>query len=1495
MAIKIHRDPLRGADLVAFRREFTVLAERPHPSLLRVYECGFHAGLPYVVLELARGGDAVALRGKLSAERLRDVAHDLLEALEHLHRQGLLHRDLKPGNLLVKNTPRGPALRIADLGLTASIGEESTAIAGTAGYLAPEYLDRAPPSVRTDLFALGACLYELATGTPAFPGADAVQTMLAARRGGAMQIRAGFPQVPEDVEDLLQRLLEPRPSRRPASAREALEILDPKRSPSAGRLIQPILIGRSEELRTIRAVLTLSARRAVPHWAFFQAPSGRGLSRLFAEAAILGQRLHASVLRFSPASGEDGRAALARALFAAELDRRDEKAGGPVADQADWGVIDSVVRALDAGRGVPGGDHCDVPGGDHYALVHAFGTVLRELSARRRTLLLIDAPASATEVTERLLAALVGSVPSGKLAVVAGAQGKLLARRPPYNHFRGTLAALTWDQTRELLQSHLSSGCLSGQFVDTLHEFAQGSPAKTLDGVKALLRAGQLRRDGRWSAELPGVHFRIPESSDHDAPELPAELSATERAIANALAVLGEADAETLAKVAEYPLDGLGATLSRFECEGFVEHREDRSGVWGDLRFRFTDRATPKQLLTGLRKQERFTLHQRAAEALQAAVERQKCSEGARTHTRIAAHWAECGRAKESRAALEQAGRLWRSLQLHLEEAEALGAYVADFDGIVDRELIEDLRLDWGDALERAGSATEAESALDPVLRSQNPLNRARAAASLAKVLIGSQRTAEAETVIRTGLVALDAISAEQGDGVRVLLLHRLGLVHLERGQIEPCLSALTRAEALTRSLPDGREQRARLMTTCARVDLERGNLAVAASSYRAALAVFVELGDERRATACEVALGAVYWQRAEYEHAVGYFRDAADRSRRTHDLRAHLVALSNQALAQGVAGAWAEAMETHRDVLSVATSVGDDPARLRTFNNLGSLLRDRGELRRSRAMLEEGVNLARELGDRSSEAALEGNLGELALIEGNPQEGRHHLGVAAAFQVQQAAERGAPHLLTDTAGIEALRRIAAWEIEHGDPTMGRGLVAMALRAAGRIGSHAERAHLLALGATIAERRYQTQRALGRYARARRVMEKLSLQHAAHRVDLKRAEILHSMRRHGAARAVLEHALEGLERLGALIDHSHASRLMMEIDDDAPSLGERTSRMPSGDHLLWHLLDITLQINAIHELPPLLDLIAQKTIELTGGRRALLFLKDEKTKKTELAASASREEEKTSAADYSQTFVEDVFNKGVALIVTDMEDAADLARRSSIKQLDLRFIVGVPVANTEGVIGVIYVDDDRTVRDVGRDELFVLQSLANQAALAIRNARLFERATVDALTHVSMRHYFLQRAAEDLARMRSMGAPFALLMIDIDHFKLVNDDFGHATGDMVLAKVAAVIRRFVPTSGSVGRLGGEEFAVVFPGMNVAAAYNMADRIRARIEESAMLKERTITCSVGVAAFGPANDDPIETLLSAADDALYEAKRSGRNCVEVADSVGLRRD
>ena len=168
-------------------------------------------------------------------------------------------------------------------------------------------------------------------------------------------------------------------------------------------------------------------------------------------------------------------------------------------------------------------------------------------------------------------------------------------------------------------------------------------------------------------------------------------------------------------------------------------------------------------------------------------------------------------------------------------------------------------------------------------------------------------------------------------------------------------------------------------------------------------------------------------------------------------------------------------------------------------------------------------------------------------------------------------------------------------------------------------------------------------------------------------------------------------------------------------------------------------------------------------------------------------------------------------------------------------------------------------------------------------------------ATIDPLTGVYNRRTFLELAEREMSRCGRTGAALSVIMLDIDHFKRVNDSFGHIAGDETLRRFVALVQGCLRRADLVVRLGGEEFSVLLPEVQLGEASALAERIRSAVAESPLVIGSSIipiTVSAGVAALHQADGHNIDHLLHRADSALYQAKNQGRNRV-VAQADGAR--
>ena len=228
----------------------------------------------------------------------------------------------------------------------------------------------------------------------------------------------------------------------------------------------------------------------------------------------------------------------------------------------------------------------------------------------------------------------------------------------------------------------------------------------------------------------------------------------------------------------------------------------------------------------------------------------------------------------------------------------------------------------------------------------------------------------------------------------------------------------------------------------------------------------------------------------------------------------------------------------------------------------------------------------------------------------------------------------------------------------------------------------------------------------------------------------------------------------------------------------------------------------------------------------------------------------------------------------------DLVESGDL--HADGERLELPITAGRETFGTLTLLGGHFTEEQR----------MTASSLASHAAIALENARLHRiverQALVDGLTGVSNRRHCEEALTAEIARADRLGTPLTLVLADLDDFKAVNDDHGHAAGDDVLREFAGVLRATLRDSDLAGRWGGEEFLLLLPGADAIGGAQLAERVRSSLAERSFLGHggavMTVTCSFGVAQHQAGGNE--RDLFAAADRALYRAKREGKNRVEL---------
>jgi diguanylate cyclase (GGDEF)-like protein/putative nucleotidyltransferase with HDIG domain len=216
--------------------------------------------------------------------------------------------------------------------------------------------------------------------------------------------------------------------------------------------------------------------------------------------------------------------------------------------------------------------------------------------------------------------------------------------------------------------------------------------------------------------------------------------------------------------------------------------------------------------------------------------------------------------------------------------------------------------------------------------------------------------------------------------------------------------------------------------------------------------------------------------------------------------------------------------------------------------------------------------------------------------------------------------------------------------------------------------------------------------------------------------------------------------------------------------------------------------------------------------------------------------------------------------------------------------------IGLPVFYAEQLHGILYVESSTQV-DFSEEEVLLLRTLADLIAGALHNALTFqkaqEQAITDGLTGVKTHRFFMEALSAEWKRSTRAGRAFALVLMDLDRFKFVNDFYGHLEGDLVLQRVGHILETNCRRSDVVARYGGDEFVILMPETNMEHARQLATKLRGWVSADPLLREKNISASFGIACY-PLHGSTPQELIQVADASMYLSKHQGGNAVSTAD-------
>ncbi|TVQ91409.1 MAG: hypothetical protein EA397_10170 [Deltaproteobacteria bacterium] len=610
VAVKVLRPLGPGAESRSrFRREFRSLSKLHHPNVLRVFEWGLLGERPWYSMELVPGRDLKAeiesWRGMEHAERFtrtQGVLVQILRALDYLHERGLVHRDLTPGNVMVR--PDG-AVKLMDFGVVKELGSELTGvheIMGTAAWIAPEQIEGGAVDARADLYSLGAILYTMLTGQRPFQARSLQGWLEKHLHETPRPPRELDPRIPGQLSDVCMRLLKKDPADRFASAAHLLHLLGDLEPTEQAEHWPPRMVGRTQVRARLRETLS-SLEQGGPGAALLvQGQGGVGKTRVLDLAEARARRHGLTVLRAKASHDDPPFGLFSRVLTALAPDEVPEV------------IRETFTGSVGASR-------------ERYPVLAAFKPLL---TARAPLVVILDdlheldgasldmleyLVRNTVELSEESIAFILSQeVNEG---VTSALEQRLEQVEALHIH---TLGPLQRNEVEELLLTLVRDDETALPLAARLHAESDGSPAYLADMLRTLTDEGLLVRDGpAWRvtldpADITRSSLPMPASLRHALTERLEPLSPRARQVAVVLALSRRHVAlELLSELVDLADEPTLEAVDELVEAGIADETQGE----GDEQFELAHQRFRGVLLESLSPNELRALHQRLGEAIE--------------------------------------------------------------------------------------------------------------------------------------------------------------------------------------------------------------------------------------------------------------------------------------------------------------------------------------------------------------------------------------------------------------------------------------------------------------------------------------------------------------------------------------------------------------------------------------------------------------------------------------------------------------------------------------------------------------------------------------------------------------------------------------------------------------------------------------------------------------------------------------------------------------
>jgi len=1372
-----------------FKSEFATLASIEHTSVIKVFDFGMlQERFPYFTMEFFPGKRITDWFDGHNWDALYDVVLQIASGLHHFHHLGIIHLDLKPSNILVSDDGKA---KIMDFGLAVETHQLfDRRIRGTLQYMAPEVLKQDRVDSRADLYALGMTLYETVTGALPGYGKPDIEVIRMRLDEGVRPPSSINPRVPAELEAIIVKLLEKDPRHRFPSAAALLQALAEaagKKVPPAellvgrGELYAAPLIGRKTEVNQLMHLIA-EAREGRGNGVILAGAEGMGKSRIVRDVTLRAQLDGARVFC--------GRCPVNRKTIYAPFFEVFEQMVRAVNPDAD--VSEEIKRILRPVVASAGPDTSPPQQGQKYRLFNRIVQSMQDmygfLSVGSETggsplILVIEDVQWADPSTAELFSFLVGEAKQNKLLVIgtltldSGGEAAIESAAPNLSFWEQRaregsfplirVETLTEALVREHVQSLLGDTNVPEELVRWMLWESAGSPLNIRRIVDYLVAHEYLTwKPAGWVADMDRIRsLRIAGGPSAILMEKVEALSNGHRAMIEMTSVFGDnVDVETLVRVSDQPAEVAFATLADITKLGLLD-QSHKSISFPQIHLR-------DAVYNAMPERRRTELHARAGEALEPAV----TTGSTQMLGQVAYHFARANDIERGTRYSIEAGDLATRTLAHEEATEfyRVALELLDLGGVEEARKAE-VREKLADAYYRRDDYRSAMHAYQFLLKSIQARNRldrdesstdetpsldvARVMKKIGKVLARRGDQEAAMTYYNGALTIYEAL----GQTVDVAeMLNRLAWLYRLRDDLDAARETAERARVMLEQM-EPTVVYGYVKNILGLIEFAGGNWQRSRDILEEAVAIGRRLQSEQLCKVASMNLGNTLWKLGEWDEALGHFRKNLELSETDGDLSDLVISYNNVGVVEYGRGNFHTAAEYFEKSVRIDEKIGAVEHEALARENLADALEMTGRLDEALEQYRKCLSLEGFDETRASRLTVYVPLARLTKKRGD---------IARALEYAQKALAAGERARDEDLIAEAAYVLASIEDERGnleeaEKYLGR---AMKIFESNRTLHGLARAHTAAACSVLQKNDLEgaVRHAQEAEAFARQLGDRFSLaknEWAWAKIHSAKGDREAAQAKFEAARSTFEECDTPYElarllfEVGVLRDEPEeatqtirgAIRIFERLDaslDLERARGALFRIRPAGkapDQGVVGLYEIVKIINSTLNLEEVLNRVLDVCIRRLRAERGMLILLDPITGalRTRVARNISDRAEGDERRS-PQSIVKEVIQSGQSVISADARADQRFVESESVIADNILSILCVPLIMKERIAGAIYIDHRQARHLFSQKDLSFLEAFADQAAIAIENARLYEELE-EARTRLSLENETLRR------------------------------------------------------------------------------------------------------------------------------------------------------